>query len=821
MRDAGQEPATGVPPDSGIAAGRLARFASEWAAALAGTSYVPMSSSEVTDLLGRHAGTLAAIARRTPFCPEQAAQVGAALVSDHFVGAAAIGRSLGVIGRNLPRVTGGRRTPGRAERLRAVQDAVAAGYVTALRDRTLAEQESIRRADITALEQRLRYQALHDPLTGLPNRRLFFDRLAAALLEPDNRIGICYVDLDGFKSINDTLGHAAGDELLAAVARRLERRSGRRGGFVARMGGDEFVLLVERSAGIGELVTLAGDLLTRIEEPFQLSEHRVRISASIGIVERPTAGTSAADIIKDADNALYWAKAEGPGRWAVFDPAKEVADSARLTLAASMHTALDRGEFTIAYQPIVDLPHRVLRGAEALVRWNHPALGTLPPQSFIAIAEATGVITPLGRWVTQAACRQAQAWGQIRPESALYVSVNVSAVQAANPGLADEVATILKQAGLPPHRLQLEITESAIAAADGRPVESLQELSAMGVRIAVDDFGTGYSNLASLRRLPVDALKLSASFIREVWPEGLAKEPIITSLTSLAHTLGLTITVEGVENAEQAECLADLGCDSAQGWYFGRPLPGEHISILLRGTGRPSPRPARQSEPLLLDPRPLVPVLENVGGERDQAAGDRQSQTHPERPPGRAEDQAQAAGHKPGHHDRYRDPGHLPPVEAREDDGGSGCLGHERSRLLRGGWDPGILRRLASRPRRVVALGGWLGEWLGEWLGGFPGDAADGARLSLVRHARCSSPHARPARRACPRAYHCDQGLPNGITRPRGSPRDRGGLRGSFLRGSTVRPVGTGSASPPVSPTMTVSTERDRCSQAIQLTRRP
>ena len=696
-------------------------FTDEWAAALAGTSHVPMSSAEVTELLGALARDLIAVAGGTPFLPQRAAEIGAALVDAHFVGADALGRSLTVIGRNLARepgpVVSGDGQPELAVRLSSIQEQLAAGYVRALRDRTLAEQESIRRAEIEArrcaeealrtseerfravftdaaigiglagmdgrivegnpafarmlgysmeefvqlnvgdlvlaedapslwenyeallrgeldclrakkryrrkdgglvwtnltaslirdaqgrpqytlalvedvserhaLEEKLRHQALHDSLTGVANRTLFLDRLAAAVAEPGGRIGICYLDLDGFKSVNDTLGHDIGDELLIAAARRLERQAAESSGLVARIGGDEFVLLVEHSGGVEAMVALAGDVLARIEQPFRIGRHRICISTSIGIVERPVDGTHASDVVKDADSALYWAKSEGPGRFAIYDPARQADDHVRMTLTASMRSALEANEFTVAYQPIVDLPSGALRGVEALVRWNHPTLGVLSPEAFIALAESSGVITPLGRWVMETACRQAAEWQRLRPGSAPYISVNVSAQQAADTGLVTDVAQIIADTELAPELLQLELTESVLVEADSRPLETLQKLSAMGVRIAADDFGSGYSNLAYLRRLPVDALKLSGSFIRELWPDGPADEPVISALAGLAHRLGLSVTVEGVETREQADRLAALGCDTAQGWYFASAVPGDRITALLRDAACP------------------------------------------------------------------------------------------------------------------------------------------------------------------------------------------------------------------------------------------
>ena len=545
-------------------------FTAEWASALAPPG--DGSGNELASTLRGLAARALAIARGVPFRPRSAADIGAALVDANLVGASVLGRSLSVIGRHVAAAGAGpgMAAPGGARRVGAVQEAVAAGYVQAL----------------------VTYHSRHDPLTGLANRTLFLDRLAVALAGPAGRIGVCSLDLDGFKPINDTLGHDVGDELLVAVARRLERRVAGLGATVARTGGDEFVLLVAESGGIDAMVALAGEVLAVIEQPFDVGGHRLCVTASIGVVERPTAGTRACDVVTEADRALQWARAEGHGHWASYDPARQAGDNARNTLTASMRSALDAGQFSVVYQPIVDLPSGELRGLEALLRWNHPALGVLSPEAFIALAEESGVITPLGRWVVDAACWQAAEWQRIRPDAAPFISVNLSPRQAQDAGLVGDVARILAETGLPPELLQLELTESALVEADSRPLETLQKLSAMGVRITADDFGSGYSNLAYLRRLPVAALKLSASFIREAWPDGPTDEPIISALAGLAHTLGLNLTVEGVETSEQASRLAALGCDTAQGWYFALAVPGDQITAVLREEQHPRfPRP--------------------------------------------------------------------------------------------------------------------------------------------------------------------------------------------------------------------------------------
>ncbi len=554
-----------------------AELAGEWASALSvtGAGAGAPGSPELAGVLRPLAARVLDIAAGVPFRPQRAAGIGAALVEADVTGSEALGRTLTVIGRQLARAG---EAPG-GPRASAVLEALAGGYVRAL----------------------VAYQRRHDPLTGLANRAQFLGNLAAALsAAPARRIGVCSLDLDGFKPINDTLGHAVGDELLVAVARRLAvLAAGAAAGAVvaagaaagpaatlARTGGDEFALLITDSGGTDALVALAREILARIEQPFTVGGHRLCITASIGIAERP-AGTTGSDLVRDAGRALHWARAEGPGRWAVYDPARQDGDSARLALTASMRSALDAGQFSVVYQPIVQLPSGELRGLEALLRWHHPALGMLSPEAFIALAEESGVITPLGRWVMRTACRQAAEWQRVRPGSAPFISVNLSPQQAQDPGFVGDVARVLAETGLPPELLQLELTESALVEADSRPLETLQKLSAMGVRIAADDFGSGYSNLVYLRRLPVDALKLSASFIREVWPDGPADEPIITALTGLAHTLGLEVTVEGVETSEQARRLAALGCDTAQGWYFAPAVPSDQVIAALRGAARP------------------------------------------------------------------------------------------------------------------------------------------------------------------------------------------------------------------------------------------
>ncbi|HEX5566923.1 MAG TPA: EAL domain-containing protein [Streptomyces sp.] len=441
------------------------------------------------------------------------------------------------------------------------------------------------------LQERLRHLQMYDPVTRLPNRTLFFERLSTALTESTTgRIGLCFLDLDGFKAVNDTLGHRVGDQLLNAVARRLRRCAERGGHLVARMGGDEFALLSEASTGTQPLTELAEEVLSALQKPFDLAGQQLAVSASIGVVERPAAGTTATELMQAADTTLYWAKADGKSRWTLFDPERNAHRMTRQALSSTLRPALERGEFALEYQPIVSLHDETLSGVEALVRWCHPQLGMLGPNQFIALAEENGAIVPLGRWILAESCRQARRWQLQHPEQPLYVSVNVAVRQVWDSDLVTDVATILRETELPSGLLQLELTESAVMGSAGGPLKALQELSRMGVRIAIDDFGTGYSNLAYLSRLPVRGLKLDGAFVRGFRTArhlNPADETIVTSLVRLAHDLGLTVTAECVEGPAQADRLRRIGCDTGQGWHYSKPVSADRISQLLARGGRP------------------------------------------------------------------------------------------------------------------------------------------------------------------------------------------------------------------------------------------
>lgn len=454
-------------------------------------------------------------------------------------------------------------------------------------------------SDRRELQARLRHLQMHDPVTRLPNRTLFFERLSAALDSSSyehggtGRIGLCYLDLDGFKAVNDTLGHRVGDRLLTAVAGRLtecaEGDGRTRGGshLVARLGGDEFAILVEDSTGTEQLADLARSVLAALQQPFDLSGQRLSVSASIGVVERAADGTSATGLMQDADTTLYWAKADGKARWTLFDPERNAHRMTRQALSSTLRPAVERGEFSLEYQPLVCMADGAVRGVEALVRWNHPQFGTLAPNRFIGIAEEDGSIVQLGRWILRTACRQARQWQTDHPaDTPIFVSVNVAVRQVWDSDLVADVAGILAETGLAPHLLQLELTESAVMGSAGRPLQALQALSDMGVRIAIDDFGTGYSNLAYLSRLPVSVLKLDGSFVRGFrYDDGThpnpADETIVEAMVQLAHRLGLTVTAECVETAGQAERLRRIGCDTGQGWLYSRAVAPDRIAGMI------------------------------------------------------------------------------------------------------------------------------------------------------------------------------------------------------------------------------------------------
>ncbi|MDX3235444.1 EAL domain-containing protein [Streptomyces sp. ME03-5709C] len=446
----------------------------------------------------------------------------------------------------------------------------------------LALMEDI--TDERLLSDRLRYEATHDALTGLANRNLFFERLEQTLDGPDGvDVGVCYLDLDGFKDVNDSLGHAVGDQLLVSVAERLQACVTSPDQLVARIGGDEFAALVVNPTSRADITGLADLILTALADPVRVDGRELSVRCSIGIVEGRAGSLGPAEVLRSADITMYRAKAAGGNRFELADPDSDARAITRHGLTNRLPTALERGEFFIEYQPLVRLGDGMVRGAEALVRWCHPVHGILGPDQFIPLAESTGLIVPLGHWVLQQAAWQARDWQFPRSDGhPLRINVNLSPAQLGHPALVPETLAVIKEAGLEPTALCLEVTESAFIGADEELMRPLREFAELGMAIALDDFGTGYSNLASLRRLPITTLKLDRSFT-----SGMQQQPadpvdlkIVEVVVDLAHTLGLSVTVEGVETGTQAEHLRALGCDTAQGWYYARPGPPDRLHSL-------------------------------------------------------------------------------------------------------------------------------------------------------------------------------------------------------------------------------------------------
>jgi diguanylate cyclase (GGDEF)-like protein len=434
--------------------------------------------------------------------------------------------------------------------------------------------------------QENRHRAFHDILTGLPNRALFLDRLQQSLDRSDrDRIprAVLFMDLDNFKVINDSLGHKVGDELLMVVARRLMACL-RPGDTAARLGGDEFVVLLDGVAGVGEADLVAERIIGALGAPIELGGRRVFVGTSVGIALCEDTACRPDVLLRDADVAMYEAKKEGKARRKVFNPAMHAQALHRLELENELRRAIEHGELRLYYQPMVLLSTGKVIGMEALVRWEHPERGLIRPREFIPLAEETGLIVPLGRWVLRETCRRACEWGEQYPTaSPLLASVNLSVVQFREPDLVGELQGILRETGLEPSRLQLEITESAVVDDTERATALLWELKGLGVRLAIDDFGTGYSSLASLRQFPVDDLKIDKKFV-----DGLGQNEsdaaIVRLVIDLAHALGMQAIAEGVETPEQLARLRDMGCDQAQGYYFWESLPDEEAARLLAGS---------------------------------------------------------------------------------------------------------------------------------------------------------------------------------------------------------------------------------------------
>jgi diguanylate cyclase (GGDEF)-like protein len=431
--------------------------------------------------------------------------------------------------------------------------------------------------------QELNHAVSHDGVTGLPNRVLFNDRLGQAVgaaAKGGQTLAVMLLDLDRLKAVNESLGYAAGDRLLRAVAERVKGCLGG-GETVARFGGDELSLLTNPVGRAAEVAAMAGSILEALGRPVELDGHEVYVTASVGVALFPHDGDDAEALLGRAAAAMYTARGQGGNCFRFYSADMEAEALKRLSLEFDLRRALERGEIILHYQPQVEMATGRVVGAEALVRWQHPRLGLIPPAKFIPLAEATGLIVPIGEWVLRAAIRQCGDWqeGGLAP---LRVAVNLSARQFQQPDLVDVVRASLAEAGFEPCRLELEVTESSVVSDRDAAVAALRELRAMGVRVAIDDFGTGHSSLSHLKHLPVDTLKIDRSFIRDMAADP-NDEAIVGAVVKLGHSLGLNVTAEGVEEEAQSSLLGALGCDEAQGYLFGRALPPDDFEKLLRG----------------------------------------------------------------------------------------------------------------------------------------------------------------------------------------------------------------------------------------------
>jgi diguanylate cyclase (GGDEF)-like protein len=463
--------------------------------------------------------------------------------------------------------------------------------------RTLAAEAGMA-LENSRLYEELRHQAFHDSLTGLANRALFQDRVERALARRpgvSGLVGVLFLDLDDFKTVNESLGHAGGDQLLTAVADRL-RSCLRPSDTAARLGGDEFAMLLE-DIDEATATDVAQRIIDALRPPIRIGESAAVIATSIGIATSPPGRDSVTELLRNADFAMYQAKHGGKGRYEVFRSSLRETANAQAELAGLLRGAEERGQLRLHYQPIVDLADGSIVGVEALVRWQVPGRGLLMPGDFIGLAEDSGLIVPIGRWVLEQACRQTEAWRQAHGLDSLSVGVNLSARQFQHPDLVAEVGAALAASGLEPSCLILEITESVLMQTTAATIGKLADLRRIGVRLAIDDFGTGYSSLGYLERFPVDILKIDKTFIDGIGERG-GRPVLARAIVQLGRALDLQVVAEGIERPEQASVLRRLGCTRGQGYLYARPLPSAELEpILAQGVvdipGRPATRPRR------------------------------------------------------------------------------------------------------------------------------------------------------------------------------------------------------------------------------------
>lgn len=456
--------------------------------------------------------------------------------------------------------------------------------------------ENFDRADEkTRADERIEYMASHDSLTDLPNREMFNNMLRRAIdaaARYQRHFALLFIDLDRFKVINDSLGHDAGDMLLVEIGGRL-RRALRSSDVVARLGGDEFVVILEETAERSEVERIAGELLSVLSQPLQLSGYECHTTASIGIAMYPSDGTDIQTLTKNADMAMYLAKEDGKNGFRFFTTEFKTQSIERLTLETALRRALEREQFSLHYQPKVDMASGQITGVEALLRWNHPDLGTVSPGHFIPLAEETGLIVPIGRWVLEEACAQNMAW-QRRGLRPVTMAVNLSPRQFADPHLLHDVDEALVASGMSPVLLQLEVTESMVMRNVSRAIKVLDAIQNRGIRLAIDDFGTGYSSMSLMKQFPIDTIKIDRSFVRDL-PVDSEDQAIAQAIISMGKALGMTVIAEGVETPEQEAFLRSHACDEMQGFLFSRPLPAKQMADLLRAE-KPLASPPLQPE---------------------------------------------------------------------------------------------------------------------------------------------------------------------------------------------------------------------------------
>jgi diguanylate cyclase (GGDEF)-like protein/PAS domain S-box-containing protein len=441
--------------------------------------------------------------------------------------------------------------------------------------------------DRKLFEQQLLHQAFHDGLTGLPNRALFMDRLEHALARrprEDETIAVIFLDLDNFKVINDSLGHRAGDQLLLTMAERLQHCV-REGDTVARLGGDEFTVLLEPLADVTDAILVAERIAEQSLTLYTIGDRDVSVTASIGIALPGDENETADDLLRNADIAMYEAKQRGKAQYQVFATPMDVRARERLDLEIELQRALERGEFVLHFQPVVDLKSGEVHEVEALIRWRHPIRGLLPPADFITIADETGTILDIGGWVLRRACRRLQEWQQELPVSPdrqpLTMSVNISTRQFLQPSLVQTVREVLEESDIDPRTLKLEVTERVIMEDAEAAIETLRALRELGVTLAIDDFGTGYSSLNYLKQFDVDMLKIDRTFVHGI-SRNSEDTAIVEAVLTIARSLGLRTIAEGIETPAQLAFLTARGCDSGQGHLFAPPLPPDELTPLLR-----------------------------------------------------------------------------------------------------------------------------------------------------------------------------------------------------------------------------------------------